>query len=167
MKTIRVGDTVPDFFLRDLDGNIYQIAEFLGKKQLVLIFYPHDGSNGCTNSVCMFHDISDYFDKDTFEIFGICGLPAEKIRDSSIIRELNFPIVSDHDNSIRKSFGLHPLIMGKYSKLFTLSFGLTTGRLTYVTDLQGKVIYTTDPRDVSKCQADEALKISFLLKKAR
>ena len=36
---IRVGDTAPDFTLRDQNGNQVKLADFHGKKNVVLAFY--------------------------------------------------------------------------------------------------------------------------------
>lgn len=36
---IKVGDTAPDFTLRDQNGNQVKLADFHGKKNVVLAFY--------------------------------------------------------------------------------------------------------------------------------
>jgi peroxiredoxin Q/BCP len=163
MKTVLVGDKVPHFTLKSLTGQLFEINEIIGVKQLVLIFFPSDGSYGCKNVSCSYHDITEYFDSRNFAVFGICGQPAEKLKHNSKIQELKFPVVSDHNNEIRRLFGLSPLRLGQYNMLFTKGFGLNTGRLTFVTNRQGEVIYRTESQDGLKCHADEALKILFLL----
>ncbi|NMC37867.1 MAG: redoxin domain-containing protein [Bacteroidales bacterium] len=165
MKAIDTGDIIPGLLLTDINGQVHDISKIRGKKQIVLIFYPPDGSNGCKNSVCQFHDMSDYFDREKFEIFGICGLPQEKIKDSMRFQDLNFPIICDNDFTARKSFGIPFLSIGKYNRLFIYAFGLQQGRLTFVTNRDGRIIYKTNSSDGLKCQADEALKILFLLGK--
>ena len=37
--TIKVGDTAPDFSLRDQNGKQVKLSDFLGKKSVVLAFY--------------------------------------------------------------------------------------------------------------------------------
>lgn len=164
MNNIRVGDIIPDFSLKDLDGRIYETAGFRGKKQLVLIFYPPDGTNGCKNTDCKFHDFTDFFDKNDFAIFGICGSSEEVLKASPRLHDLKFPIICDQDQNIRKLFGVPALKMGKYNGLLRQAFGLTPGRLTFVTDKEGKVLYKTGSNDGSGCQADEALKIIFKIR---
>jgi peroxiredoxin Q/BCP len=163
MKAIAKGDFIPDLSLTDINGKVHDISRLKGKKQIVLIFYPPDGTNGCNNIVCQFHDISNYFDSKEYEIFGICGLPREEIKDSSRFQDLKFPVVCDYDFSARRSFGIPYLRFGKYNKLLTHAFGIKQGRLTFVTDKNGRVIYKTNSTDGLICQADEALKILFLL----
>lgn len=167
MGVIATGDIIPDLSLTDINGQVHDIGKLKGKKQVVMIFYPPDGTNGCSNTICKFHDISDYFDRKNYEIFGICGLPLEQIIDKKArFQDLNFPIVCDYDYTARKTFGLPILRLGKYNKLFTHAFGLKQGRLTFVTDRDGRVIYKTNSTDGLICQADEALKILFLLGKS-
>jgi len=92
MRSIQVGDIIPDFSLEDLNGRIYETSKLRGKKQLILIFYPPDGSNGCKNLDCKFHDFTEYFDRDSFMIFGICGAPAEILKASPRLQDLKFPL---------------------------------------------------------------------------
>ena len=164
MNYIRIGDTIPDFSLKDLDGRIYETAKLRGKMQLVLIFYPPDGTNGCKNIECKFHDITEYFDRDSFLILGICGASEEILKASPRLQDLKFPIICDQDFKLRKLFGAPVLRLGKYNGLLKQAFGLNPGRLTFVTDRDGKVIYKTQSQDGLKCQADEALKINFILR---
>ena len=164
MNSIRIGDIIPDLSLKDLDGRIYETGKFRGNKQLVLIFYPPDGSNGCKNLDCKFHDFSEYFNRDKFMILGICGVSHEDLKNSPRFQDLNFPIICDQDYKIRRSFGVSTLRLGKYNMLLKQAFGLTPGRLTFVTDREGRVIYKTESQDGLRCQADEAIKINFKLR---
>jgi peroxiredoxin Q/BCP len=42
MKSIQVGDMIPDFSLPDQDGNMFNVDSVRGKKKLVIFFYPLD-----------------------------------------------------------------------------------------------------------------------------
>ena len=46
MKKIEVGSIVPKFSLKDQNGNLFSIDTVLGKKNLVLYFYPKDDKIG-------------------------------------------------------------------------------------------------------------------------
>ena len=57
---IKVGDTAPDFTLKDQDQKDWTLGSLRGKKNVVLIFYPLDWSPVCTGeNKC----ISDDFPK--------------------------------------------------------------------------------------------------------
>ena len=44
---IKVGDTAPDFNLKDQDQKDVKLSDFRGKKNVVLCFYPLDWSPVC------------------------------------------------------------------------------------------------------------------------
>ena len=46
---IKVGDTAPDFTLKDQDQKDIKLSDFRGKKNVVLAFYPLDWSPGKIN----------------------------------------------------------------------------------------------------------------------
>ena len=47
MKTLKVGDTVPNFSASDDRGNIQKLSDYKDKK-LVVFFYPRANTPGCT-----------------------------------------------------------------------------------------------------------------------
>ena len=55
MLMLSEGDTAPDFELKDTDGNIVRLSDFIGKK-IVLYFYPKDDTPHCTTEACSFRD---------------------------------------------------------------------------------------------------------------
>jgi peroxiredoxin Q/BCP len=46
MVSVKVGDNIPVFTLPDQDGNLLDIASVIGKKNLVIFFYPKDNTPG-------------------------------------------------------------------------------------------------------------------------
>lgn len=154
MKQIRVGDIIPNFSLPDQDGNIVNISDYLGNKQLVIFFYPQDGSLGCTREACYFRDLMDVFEESGTEIIGISGQSVESHRNFALVNNLKYKLLSDSRNEVRSLFGVPSLI-----------FGMIQGRVTYVTDRDGKVIFIFSSQFEIQRHADEALKICLLLKK--
>jgi peroxiredoxin Q/BCP len=45
---LKVGDRAPNFTGKDQNGNDFSLSELIGKKNIVLYFYPKDFSRGCT-----------------------------------------------------------------------------------------------------------------------
>jgi peroxiredoxin Q/BCP len=45
---LKVGDMAPDFKLQASDGKTYQLADFKGKKAVVLAWFPKAFTSGCT-----------------------------------------------------------------------------------------------------------------------
>lgn len=61
----------PDFSVRDENNNTVRLADFRGKKNLVLYFYPKDDTPGCTIEANQFtRFINDFAEHDTV-VYGI------------------------------------------------------------------------------------------------
>jgi thioredoxin-dependent peroxiredoxin len=154
MRSLKPGDKIPYFSLKDQDGNILEITKYLGKKKLVIFFYPQDGSLNCTNEACYFRDLSDVFDEADAVVLGISGQSVESHKEFSEKNRLNYTILSDTGNNVRKLFGVPGRV-----------FGLIPGRVTYVADRSGEIVYVFDSQTETQRHADEALKICLLLKR--
>jgi len=154
MKPIRIGDMVPQFSLYDQDGNLFDISTILGKKKLVIFFYPQDGSLNCTKEACYFRDLNDIFIENNAVVIGISGQSVESHKEFAEKNKLNYTILSDSENLVRNKFSVPKRL-----------FGLIPGRVTYVVDKSGKVVYIFDSQTEVQRHADEALKICLLIKK--
>jgi peroxiredoxin Q/BCP len=154
MKPIKLGDYIPDFSLKDQDGNLFKISNYLGKKKLVIFFYPQDGSLNCTREACYFRDLSDVFDEADAVLIGISSQSVESHKEFAERNRLKYTLLSDNENTVRKLFGVPGRV-----------FGLIPGRVTYVADRSGKVAYIFDSQTETQRHVDEALKICLLLKR--
>jgi len=155
VNRIQVGDIIPSFTLIDQSGNDFHISNFLGRKKLVIFFYPQDGSLTCTKEACYFRDLSDVFDEVDAIVIGISSQSVESHKVFAEKNRLKYTLLSDSVNYVRKLFGVPGRI-----------FGLIPGRVTYVADRSGKVVYIFDSQTEAQRHADEALKICLLLKKS-
>ncbi len=154
MNKIQIGDSIPSFALKDQNGNDFDISTLLGKKKLVIFFYPQDGSLNCTKEACYFRDLSDVFDEADAVIIGISGQSVESHKEFAEENKLRYTLLSDGGNIVRKLFGVPGRV-----------FGFIPGRVTYVADKSGKVVYIFDSQTETQRHADEALKICLLLKR--
>lgn len=145
---------IPDFTLKDQDGNLFDISKYKGEKKLVVFFYPQDGSLNCTNEACYFRDLTDVFNEADAFLMGISGQSVASHKNFAETNRLTYTLLSDENGLVRKLFGV-PSRM----------FGLIPGRVTYVTDRSGKVVFIFDSQTETQRHADEALKICLLLKK--
>jgi len=154
MKKIQIGDTIPSFALKDQNGNEFDISSLLGRKKLVIFFYPQDGSLNCTREACYFRDLSDVFEEADATVIGISSQSVESHKEFAEKNRLKYTLLSDDRNIVRKLFGVPGRV-----------FGFIPGRVTYVADRSGKVVYIFDSQTETQRHADEALKICLLLKK--
>jgi len=154
MNRIKIGDTVPSFTLKDQNGNDFDISTLVGTKKMVIFFYPQDGSLNCTKEACYFRDLSDVFDEADAVLIGISGQSVESHKEFAEKNRLNYTLLSDPGNIVRKLFGVPGRMLG-----------LIPGRVTYVADRSGKVVYIFDSQTETQRHVDEALKICLLLKR--
>ncbi len=148
MKKIEVGSIVPEFSLKDQNGNLFSVSTVLGKKNIVLYFYPKDDSPGCTKEACYFRDQFEVFIEADALIIGISGQSVESHKKFAEKYRLSYTLLSDEENKIRMLFGVP-----------TNLFGLLPGRVTYVIDKKGKVVFIFDSQTQAKRHVDEALNI--------
>jgi len=148
IKKTDLGMPVPQFTLADQNGNLFSISSVIGKKYLVIYFYPEDDSPGCTKEACYFRDEYDVFNNADALIIGISGQSVESHKKFAEKYHLNFTLLSDEENRVRMLFGV-PVNL----------FGLLPGRVTYIIDKSGKVVYIFNSQTNAKKHVDEALRI--------
>jgi thioredoxin-dependent peroxiredoxin len=148
MNNIKIGSNIPVFILPDQNGNLFDINSVIGKKNLVIYFYPKDDSPGCTKEACSFRDQFEVFKEADAVIIGISGQSVESHHEFALKHRLSFTLLSDVGNKIRKLFGVPTNLMG-----------LLPGRVTYIADKTGKVIYIFNSQIKATEHVDEALRI--------
>ena len=152
MNQIKTGSIIPSFALPDQNGNLFDISSVLGKKNLVIYFYPKDDSPGCTAQACSFQDQFEVFKEADAVIIGISAQSVESHKEFALKHRLTFTLLSDKGNKIRKQFGVPTNLLG-----------LLPGRVTYVADKTGKVIYIFNSQINVTKHVDEALRILLSL----
>jgi mycoredoxin-dependent peroxiredoxin len=69
--SLSVGQTAPDFTLKDQSQKEVKLSDFAGKKKVVLVFYPLDWSPTCTNEhACFVNDMKQFETLDA-EVLGV------------------------------------------------------------------------------------------------
>jgi thioredoxin-dependent peroxiredoxin len=148
MDEIKIGSSIPLFKLPDQNGNLFDISSLVGKKNLVIYFYPKDDSPGCTAQACSFRDQFEVFNEADAIIIGISGQSVKSHKEFAVKHRLSFTLLSDEGDNIRKLFGVPTNLLG-----------ILPGRVTYIVDKSGKVIYTFNSQMQATKHVDEALRI--------
>jgi len=125
MNALSVGDPAPAFRATLQDGSTFDLADVIGRKSLVLFFYPKDNTPVCTKEACAFRDSYQLFVDAGAEVVGVSSDTPESHQVFAAKHRLPFPIISDPDRSLRKLFGVPNTL------------GFVPGRVTYVIDKQG------------------------------
>lgn len=144
-KQLDVGDTLPSFTLLNQNDSLFKIEDYVEKKILVIYFYPKDETMVCTKEACAFRDsISDFTNAGAM-VIGISSDTPESHRAFIKNHNLNFTLLSDPDYKVLKMFGIKSSL-------------ISTGRVTFVVDLSGKIVYTYSSLIRGKGHVDRSLK---------
>ena len=147
MEAIKVSSTVPSFSLKDQNGQVFNIDLVKGKHNLVIYFYPKDDSAVCTKEACSFRDKFEVFKKEDALIIGISGQSVESHLEFAKKHHLNFTLLSDEGNRVRKLFGVPSGLLG------------IPGRVTYIVNKEGKVVFVFNSQMNGEKHIQEALRI--------
>ncbi len=126
---LKIGDKVPSFKLKDQFGNEFDSRNSIGKKTLVIYFYPKDDTPGCTKQACKFRDEFESFTDLGVEVIGISGDDVASHKAFADRYSLPFILLADINNEVRTSFGVAKSLLG-----------LIPGRVTYIVNKKGVVV---------------------------
>jgi len=103
---LAVGTEAPHFELPDADMETFALTSRQGKKNVVLYFYPKDGTPGCTMEANEFSEMDDDFAKlDTIVI----GISRDDCLSHASFRDkhgLSVLLLSDPDARVCKRYGV-------------------------------------------------------------
>lgn len=105
MIKLKVGDTAPEFSVKDQDGNLISLKDFKGKK-VVLFFYPKASTPGCTAEACNLRDNWESFQEKGYRILGVSADTEKRQSNFKNKYELPFPLLADEDKEIIEAYGV-------------------------------------------------------------
>jgi len=144
---LKSGQTAPDFSLKDQTGKTVNLADYKGRKAVVLYFYPKDDTPGCTTQACEFRDSFEVFSDAGAEVLGVSSDSPESHKQFAAKHRLPFKLLSDPKEEIRKAYGV------------SSTLGLLPGRVTFVIDKQGVIQHVFSSQFRPKKHVEEALEI--------
>ncbi|XP_010534394.1 PREDICTED: 2-Cys peroxiredoxin BAS1, chloroplastic [Tarenaya hassleriana] len=111
-----VGNKAPDFDAEavfDQEFIKVKLSEYIGKKYVILFFYPLDFTFVCPTEITAFSDRYQEFEKLNTEVLGVSVDSVfshlawvQTDRKSGGLGDLNYPLISDVTKSISKSYGV-------------------------------------------------------------
>ena len=96
-------------------GDCVNLADFKGKKNVVVYFYPKALTPGCTTQACSLRDVQAELDACDTVVLGLSPDPQAKLQKFIEKHSLNFDLLSDEDHKVAESYGVWGLkkFMGK------------------------------------------------------
>ena len=128
--TLAAGTEAPDFTLKDQDGNAVTLSSFLGKRNVVLVFYPLSFTSVCAVQMPGYNKERQSFENYDAQVFGISVDSAAVHKAFAESVGVEFPLLAD--------FYPHGAVARAYGVLRSEGF---SERSTFVIDKQGIVRY--------------------------
>jgi peroxiredoxin Q/BCP len=143
----KVGDKAPLITGKNQNGKSWKLADSIGKKIVLLYFYPKDDTAGCTKEACGLRDRMDELKKDKVEVIGVSFDSTESHQKFIEKHNLNFSLLADTDGKIADAYGVRA--PGKN----------VARRVSFLIGLDGKIAHVTDApqADIHLSQMKEAI----------
>ena len=129
--SIAVGQAAPEFTLKDQSMAEVKLADYRGKKNVVIMFYPLDWSPVCTNEhACVVNDMKKF---DTLDA-QVLGLSVDSAWSHKAYAEkmgIKYPLLADFNpkGAVAAQFGVYLADKG------------ITGRAIAIVDKTGKIAW--------------------------
>src|SRR3954467_13404929 len=131
-ETPKVGDKAPLVEGQDQDGKTFKLADVVGKKVVLLYFYPKDDTPGCTKQACGLRDRMADLEKDNVQVVGVSFDNADSHKKFIAKHNLNFPLLADTDGKIADAYGVRT--QGRNM----------ARRASFLIGKDGKIVHVTD-----------------------
>lgn len=152
---LNVGDKAPSFKTLADDGSTWNSSDYIGKKYIVVYFYPAAMTGGCTKQACAYRDMQADIKSAEAIVVGVSGDNVEGLKLFKKAENLNFTLLSDESGEIAGKFGVPTRDGGTITREiggqnFDLVRGTTASRWTFIIDKTGKIVYKNEQVDAAK-----------------
>ncbi|MCU7611942.1 peroxiredoxin [Anaplasma capra] len=127
------GEVAPEFVVRCEDGTTVPSSTYIGKKNIVLYFYPKDDTPGCTKEAEDFRDAYAEFSRLDTVIVGVSCDGESSHANFRKKHQLPFELISDEGANLSKLYGTWV-----EKSMFSKSY-MGIERSTFLVDKSGKV----------------------------
>lgn len=104
--SLKVGDTYKNFTLKNHRFENVTLSDFIGKKNIVLLFFPFVNSGTCEKELCQTRDSLEDYKNLNATVFGISvDSPfAQKLWDEKL--KFGFDLLSDFNKEVCQLYGV-------------------------------------------------------------
>jgi peroxiredoxin len=124
----------PNFSLPNQSGKTISLADFAGKQNVVLYFYPKDDTSGCTLEAKQFTDLIDEFAALDTAVIGVSKDSCDSHRDFIDKYGLKVELISDATGELCEAYG----VWQEKEKNGVKKMGIV--RSTFIIDKQGQLV---------------------------
>ena len=102
----QAGDVAPDFSCPATPGGTVSLAQFKGRQNLVLYFYPRDNTPGCTTEACTFQEHLGSLTSAGTAVIGVSTDSLKSHEGFAAKFGLKFPLIADVDHTLAEAYGV-------------------------------------------------------------
>lgn len=161
-NSVKVGDKAPVFTAKSDTDTSWNLNDFVGKKNVVMFFYPAAMTGGCTAQACSYRDELGNLEAVDAVVVGISGDDVAALKIFKKAHDLNYALLSDFDGSIAAKYGVPTGAGGSLTRVVddmehVLNRGVTAQRWTIIVGKDGNIKYINqqvDAKNDSKAVLD-------------
>ena len=106
LPTLRPGDPAPDFTLQASDGREYTLSTFLGRKYVVIAWFPKAFTGGCTIECRSLGAHRALLDRANVQFFAASVDSVSTNAEFVGALDLEYPILSDPARHVARAYGV-------------------------------------------------------------
>jgi peroxiredoxin len=135
--SLKIGDKALDFELFNYNLEKTKLSDYIGKKNIVLLFFPLVNTSVCEKELCSFRDSLKQYEELDAQIFAISVDSPFALKLWNEKQKFNFPLLSDFNKEISKLYGAFYEVFapGKFD------FKGVAKRSAFIIDKQGIIRY--------------------------
>jgi len=136
-----VNTQAPDFTLQNTKGNKVSLQEYLGEKNVLLLFFPLAFTDVWSKELCQVRDNFKIYDALDANVFGISVDSFFTLNEFKKAQNINFQLLSDFNREVSK----------KYEALYDDFFRMkgVSKRAAYLINKEGVIKYSEVLEDAS------------------
>ena len=142
----KVGEKAPVVEGKNQDGQTWTLNDSLGKKAVLLYFYPKDNTPGCTKDACGLRDRMSDLKRDGVEVIGVSFDSAESHQKFIKDHNLNFSLLADTDGKIADAYGVRREPGKNIAHRVSFLIG-RDGKLAHVTDNSSADVHLAETKE--------------------
>lgn len=146
---LQIGDSAPEFTLRDTEKKEVSLQDYKGKN-LVILFFPLAFTGVCTTELCSLRDNMNIYNGLNASVVAISVDSLFTLDKFKKEQNYNFPLLSDFNKEVSAAYG-------SLYENFVLDMKGVSKRSAFVVDKEGKIQYAEVLEDAGKVPDFDAI----------
>lgn len=147
---IQLGQSAPDFTLKNTNGQDVTLSSFRQESSVVLLFFPLAFTGVCTTELCQMRDNMKIYDSLNATVLAVSVDSFFTLKEFKAMQNLQFDLLSDFNKTVASAYGA----------LYESFFGMhgVAKRSAFVIDREGIVRYAEVLEDAGKLPDFQAIR---------